>query len=220
MEVWKVDNAYSKTAKLRLGKFTGTLLLDQTAFSEEFLQRVRRRCEGLFARYRIPISQRDDLFQDAMLALCVRQQDVAEPDRWVFVTVRNRCVDFHRRRLRHFHVAFDETIEATLKDPTQPASERFLLHRDLKTALARVPERCREILALRYHHDLSPDETADRLGYRPNSMKKTTTRCLQAMHKALLDLWAANNAPACPATREGRPAIEAAPSAHPEPKPL
>lgn len=122
------------------------------------------------------------------MALVVNRGTITDPERWLFATLRNRCVSYHRLRTRRFLVALDETLEATLADRTIPAVDRALQRRDLEKAIERLPARCRDILRLRYWSDLTPAETAAQLEYSPKSMKKLTTRCLAAMYKAWMEL--------------------------------
>lgn len=167
--------------------------LDETAYFEALLQRLRRRCGRVCSRFRIPLHERDDVLQDCLLAYYARRAEVVNPDAFLYEAFRNRCIDYHRRRCRHFEVSFEEAVLAALADPQEPAVFQLLLRRDLARALAAIPQRCRDLLTARFAEELSAAETAGRMGYRPNSMKKTTTRCLRAMREALLALWAVSN---------------------------
>ena len=46
--------------------------------------------------------------------------------------------------------------------------------------------RCRSILRLRYGLDCAGDEIAQRLGYKANTVRQATLRCLSALSHRLL----------------------------------
>jgi len=69
-----------------------------------------------------------------------------------------------------------------------PEQEDADVRRDLEMAIERLPERCRALLSLRYRQGYEPPELAERLGYSPTSISKTTNRCLAALTRELTQL--------------------------------
>jgi RNA polymerase sigma factor (sigma-70 family) len=60
------------------------------------------------------------------------------------------------------------------------------LRQDLQRILARLPERCRSVLVLRYGLGYRSREVADLLGYQPSSIRKVTSRCIAALTRELV----------------------------------
>lgn len=153
---------------------------------ESFLRGVRPRLKALFARYRIPVQDTEDILQQALLALVYHQRDVRDPEAWLLGTLRNKCLLYWRERRRNLYDAVDATVLECMAEPLAPAQEGSDLRRDLANALERLPERCRALLLLRYRQGYEPPELAQRLGYSQASISKITTRCLGALTRHLV----------------------------------
>ncbi len=148
---------------------------------ELFLQSVRPRMKALFAHYRIPPQDTEDILQQALLALLYQRQVIRDPEAWLFGTLRNKCLLYWRERRRKLYDAVDAAVLEVMAGPMPPEQEDADLRRDLATAIERLPERCRTLLSLRYSQGYEPPELAKRLGYSPTSISKTTNRCLAAL---------------------------------------
>ncbi len=153
---------------------------------EGFLEQVRPRLKSLFAYYRIPPQDTEDILQQALLALIYRREGVRDPEAWLLGTVRNKCLLYWRERRRKLYDAVDAAVLEAMAAPVEPAQEGADLQRDLTNALERLPERCRSLLQLRYRQGYEPLEVAERLGYSPASISKVTTRCLAALTRSLV----------------------------------
>lgn len=148
---------------------------------EQFLKRVRPRLKTLFARYRIPPQDTEDILQQALLALVYQRQTIRDPEAWLVGTLRNKCLLYWREHRRKLYDAVDAAVLECMAEPMAPAQEGLDLRRDLANAIERLPERCRSLLSLRYRQGYEPPELAQRLGYSPASISKITTRCLAAL---------------------------------------
>jgi len=153
---------------------------------EDFLKRVRPRLKTLFARYRIPPQDTEDLLQQALLALVYQRQNIRDPEAWLVGTLRNKCLLYWRERRRKLYDAVDSAVLECMAEPMAPAQEGADLARDLTSVLERLPERCRSLLSLRYRQGFEPTELAERLGYSQSSISKITTRCLAALTRHLV----------------------------------
>lgn len=153
---------------------------------DEFLKRVRPRLKALFARYRIPPQDTEDILQQALLALVYQRRNIRDPEAWLIGTLRNKCLLYWRERRRKLYDAVDTAVLECIAEPMPPAQEGTDLVRDLTNVLERLPERCRSLLALRYRQGYEPPELAERLGYSPSSISKITTRCLAALTRHLV----------------------------------
>jgi RNA polymerase sigma-70 factor (ECF subfamily) len=140
----------------------------------------------LFARYRIPPQDTEDILQQALLALVYHQQDVRDQEAWLMGTLRNKCLLYWRERRRKLYDAVDNAVLECMAEPLAPAQEDADLRRDLASAIERLPERCRALLTLRYRHGYGAPELAERLGYSQASISKIATRCLRALTRFLI----------------------------------
>jgi len=157
----------------------------EEAVLELFLHRIRPRLRSLFARYRIPPQDTEDILQQALLALIYQWQTVRDPEAWLLGTLKNRCLLYWRDRRRKLYEVVDATVLDWMAEPDAPAQESADLARDLRTVIRRLPERCQSLLMLRYRLGYEAAEVAERLGYSPTSMSKITNRCLSALMRQL-----------------------------------
>jgi RNA polymerase sigma factor (sigma-70 family) len=152
---------------------------------EQFLRSVRPRLRALFAHYRIPPQDTEDILQQALLALLYQRHAIRDPEAWLMGTLRKKCLVYWRDHRRKLYDAVDAAVLDLMAAPTAPEQEDADVRRDLAMAIERLPERCRALLSLRYSHGYEPPELARRLGYRPTSISKTTSRCLAALTRQL-----------------------------------
>ena len=152
---------------------------------EHFLHQVRPRLKALFARYRIPLQDTEDILQQALLALIYQWEGIRDPEAWLLGTLKNRCLLYWRDRRRQLYEVVDATVLEWMAGATAPEQEHADLARDLGRVIGRLPERCQSILFLRYHLGYGSSEVAKRLGYSPTSMSKVTTRCLATLLRHL-----------------------------------
>lgn len=121
----------------------------------------------------------EDLVQDAFVRLATRFVDLREPDAFaaylrktVVNLARMHFRSSTRRRRREEHAARDD---AATREHAVDARDEIV------RALARIPERQRAALVLRYYLDLTESETADALGCRIGTVKSLTSRGLAAL---------------------------------------
>ncbi|HYL06689.1 MAG TPA: sigma-70 family RNA polymerase sigma factor, partial [Thermoanaerobaculia bacterium] len=148
---------------------------------EQFLKSVRPRMKTLFAHYRVPPQDTEDIAQQALLALLYQRQAIRDPESWLMGTLRNKCLLYWRERRRKLYDAVDAAVLECMAEPMAPEQEGADVRRDLAMAIDRLPGRCRALLSLRYSQGYEPPELARRLGYSPTSISKTTNRCLAAL---------------------------------------
>jgi RNA polymerase sigma-70 factor (ECF subfamily) len=143
----------------------------------ELLRRWQRPLSAFLARH---TGGRDveDLYQEVWLRV-VGAADRFDAQRrfstWLFQIAVNLCRDWHRRRPPDASLVGEVPADATLE-----RSESLL---DAARLLQHLPEAQREVVVLRYFHDLSEDEVATILDI-PNGTVKSR------MHHALARLTA------------------------------
>jgi len=153
---------------------------------EELLACHESSLRSLFARYKIPAQDTEDILQQALLALVYQWQQIRQPQAWLFATLRNQCRRYWRDRRRRLYEAMDEAVLECLATPQPPEQERETFRRDLEEVLARLPERCSHLLRLRYQLGYAPPEVAALMGYSPHSISKITRRCVATLTRELL----------------------------------
>lgn len=151
----------------------------------EFLDRAGPRVKSLFARYRVPPQDTEDILQQALLALVYNWESVRDPDAWLVGTIRNKCLVYWRDRRRKVYDAVDAAVLEWLAKPEAPEQERSDLWSDLETLLSHLPPRCQSLLRMRYQMGYDTGEIAAELGYSPNSISKISARCLAALTREL-----------------------------------
>lgn len=158
----------------------------KSASLEDFLKRVRPKLKSLFARYRVPPQDTEDILQQALLALIYHWKTVRDPEAWIMGTLRNKCLVYWRDRRRKLYDAVDATVLEWVAKPEAPRQERADLWKDLETLIARLPSRCRSMLWMRYRMGYDTPEIAEKLGYSPNSISKVSARCLASLTEELM----------------------------------
>jgi RNA polymerase sigma-70 factor (ECF subfamily) len=132
------------------------------------------------------------------LYLALPELDLSRPLKpWLFRTVRNRCIDVIRQRRTVSltdHSTGDDPSGALgeqLADPDplpDELVERGDLQQLLSAAIRRLPDRYREVVALRYTTDLSFGEIADALDIPENTARIHFHRAKALLREALRDL--------------------------------
>lgn len=155
---------------------------DLTALLERLDPELRR----TLLRFRIPAQDAEDLLQDVLLSYLAKRDTVASPAPWLLGTLRNVCLLYWRRRRRALVQAIDAGLLDEMAGADSLRQEQRDLARDLSGAVAKLPARCRSILRLRYGLEYCGPEIAERLGYRADTVRQATLRCLTALSRQLL----------------------------------
>ncbi len=153
---------------------------------EHLLHQVGGQIKGIFSFFRVPPQDAEDLLQDALLALVTKVSDVQSPDLWLLQTLRNRCASYWRSRRRWIFEEIDLALKAESDAGGDDPIGRQALRSDLQHAIARLPERCKSLLRLRYGLGCQTSEMADRLGYREGSVRKAEVRCISALTREIV----------------------------------
>lgn len=152
----------------------------------QLLDRLESEFARLFAYFRIPLQDAEDLLQDALVVFITKRAQILTPDAWLIGTLRYRCLLYWRKRRRRLLEAVDETLLLELAGGVSPRQENDDLARDLSGAIGKLPDRCRSLLRLRYGLGCDDPEVAKRLGYSPTGIRKIADRCLSALTYQML----------------------------------
>jgi RNA polymerase sigma-70 factor (sigma-E family) len=129
----------------------------------------------------------EDVVQEAFCGLFRRWAHLADKDKalsYVRSSALNGCRSELRRRIRNERRATKDLVPADAESAEYAAlvGEE---HREVLTALRRLPGRQREALVLRFYLDLSEPEVAATMGISQGTVKSTTSRALAALGRLI-----------------------------------
>lgn len=130
----------------------------------------------------------EELVQEAFVGLLSRHRVLRDDDR-VPAYLRSAVLNGARTHLRRRNVR-DRARPLQVATAGCSADAGALVadeHRWVLAALRSLPERQREVLALRYYFDLSEQEIAETLGIAAGTVKTHAQRGLAALHDLLED---------------------------------
>jgi RNA polymerase sigma-70 factor (ECF subfamily) len=135
--------------------------------------------------YRLSESDAEDVFQEVFARAYqhlgrLRQDDAFRP--WIGQLTRRLAID--RLRMAGREQVMDELPEASEGDG---ALERLVDAMDVRAALGRLPEHCREILDRFFARDQSYETIASELDIPPGTIASRISRCLGRLRAALED---------------------------------
>ena len=125
----------------------------------------------------------EDAVQEAFCGLYRRWHSLSDPGKalsYVRSSVINNCRTALRRRRRQGGAPGDR--------PGESAEAMALIgeeHRQVLTAIRRLPARQREVLVLRFYLDLNEEEIAASMRISRGTVKSTTSRALAALGRIL-----------------------------------
>ncbi|WP_426505342.1 SigE family RNA polymerase sigma factor [Dactylosporangium sp. McL0621] len=121
----------------------------------------------------------EDLVQTCLLKIMPRFERIAEPLPYLRRAMVNQRTSWWRGLRR-------ELLSAEPPDDPRPDSSGAFAERSALVAeLARLPQRMRAVLVLRYWEDLSEAETAELLGCSVGSVKSQASRGLARLRELL-----------------------------------
>ncbi|MCE5251339.1 sigma-70 family RNA polymerase sigma factor [bacterium] len=100
---------------------------------------------------------------------------------WLFQIAVNQCRDTMRKDKRYVIVPIDE-VENLVCDQTLDA-ERILKAEEVKKMVAGLPAKMREVIVLKYYHDLNDQEIADATGCPAGTVKSRLHRAAKILQK-------------------------------------
>ena len=127
----------------------------------------------------------EEVVQDSFVAMHDRWHRLRDPDKalaYLRQTVVNRSRSVLRRRVVAARHVPDVLPDAPGADETTVVAER---RRQVLDALAALPRRQREVIALRYYLDLSEAQIAEALGISNGAVKSHASRAADALRASL-----------------------------------
>ena len=138
------------------------------------------------------LSDQDDIVQDTYSRLLRARErgEIRHPKAFLFTTARNAALDFFRskRTISLDDVThFDESSVLGEQPDVAEQVSRAQEFEFLADAMCSLPDRCRQVIMLRYFDALSYKEIADRLGVSLETVKtqmaRGTRRCAEYFHE-------------------------------------
>ena len=124
----------------------------------------------------------EDVVQDAFLGLWRQLPQLDNPGSYLRTSVINGCRSVHRSRRMAW-------LRRPAHDPPVWSAEAAAIdgedRRELLAAVARLPQRQREILALRFYLDMSDHEIAATLNISRGTVSSTVSRALATLARRL-----------------------------------
>jgi RNA polymerase sigma-70 factor, ECF subfamily len=143
--------------------------------SEAWGEIYREYAPAIFRFCRRALPTREDA-EDAATEIFMKvQKQLAKYDSsrpftaWLFKVASNHCWDLLRRRRTRQDLEIGEIETLPLAHPDPGQLERLQMDHDskqLQAGLAKLPDRARMVLVLRYYSEMSYDEIAETLGVR------------------------------------------------------
>lgn len=135
----------------------------------------------------------EDLVQTAFLRVwqgAARWEPSAKFSTWLYRVLYNLCMDHFRARSAAAQEPLDDAMAEVLADQTPGIEDRLCaVQRDagVRAALARLPERQRAALVLRYYEELSQNEAAAVLGLSEGALESLLSRGRATLRKLLAE---------------------------------
>ena len=167
------------------------------------VQRYGRLVHSVPVRYGLSRSEAEDVGQEVFWALAQQLDRIEEPDSlggWLLTTARRMSWRVMQQRKQEqpdalADIAESEVVVGTLVGPTRAPTYAELVagwerQEALQAGMARLGERCRELLNLIFLDDGEPsyDEISARLGMPKGSIGPTRNRCLMQLREILRGL--------------------------------
>jgi RNA polymerase sigma-70 factor (ECF subfamily) len=134
------------------------------------------------------LTDQDDIVQDTYNKLLRAREagEIRHPKAFLFTTARNAALDFFRRKrpisLEDVTLSADSSVLGEQPDVAEQVS-RAQEFEFLADAMCTLPDRCRQVIMLRYFDGLSYLEIAGRLGVSLDTVKtqmaRGTRRCAE-----------------------------------------
>lgn len=180
------DNA-THTSEQRM--LEGLRAGDNQAFSHVYARYYERVL--FFARRYVIESDAQDIAADAFLQLWRKRegfQELAGVAQFLFVTTRNRCYDFLRRR------QVREQYEAELAELMEDGTDDFFVEQVriefvklIEAQVALLPEKMREVFVLSFRDGLKPAQIAEQLGINVKTVSNQKLTAIKVLRDALKD---------------------------------
>ena len=153
----------------------------------------------LFAnKFTADIKDAQDIVQEVFIALWDKPGQIhSSPGSYLFTAVRNKCLNFIRKKnagskvrdeLARRITEYERSVFLREEDPMKSLLEKDLEEK-ISTSMDRLPERCRTIFLLSRNDFLKNKEIAEKLGISVKAVEKQITRAISYLRKELQEYY-------------------------------
>ena len=144
-----------------------------------------------YIRYRIDSPEEAEDLSSQVFEQVLRKYDTYRPEKapfevWLFAIAHNAVTDYHRKRKHSLWLSLDKVKELISGRPTpEEACLREENRHELLLALAKLGDRERNIIAMRFAANLKNREIASLLGISENNVGIIVYRALRQLREIL-----------------------------------
>ena len=111
---------------------------------------------------------------------------------WLLMMSKQVYIDYQRRKKKHYLISIDKENNEVLQlpDKEMTAEDKMILEQSflqLKNAINRLKPHYKEVIELRYFHDMSYKEIAERIGEPLNNVKIKLMRARKLLSEMLMN---------------------------------
>lgn len=132
----------------------------------------------------------EDVVQECFTTLWEKLEQgsqVADRRAYLYVAVRNRCLDHLRRRGMQTESLKPYDTYGIIDD--DDAQERSQIEAKLWTAIDSLPEKCREIFLMSMRDGLKYEEIAQELGLSVNTVRNQISKALNVLKSGVIKIY-------------------------------
>ena len=132
----------------------------------------------------------EDMVQECFTSLWEKMEkgaDVANRRAYLYMSVRNRCLDHLRRKGIPTESLRPYDTYGIIDD--DDAQERSFVEAKLWTAIDSLPEKCREVFLMSKRDGLKYEEIADELGLSVNTVRNQISKALNVLKNGAVKLY-------------------------------
>lgn len=132
-------------------------------------------------KFRVPHEDAENLIHEIFLSYLGNTEKIQNTRAWLIGSIYNASRQYWRTH-RRSELLTPEIHERSSQRPGETA-ESVVVKISVRETLARMQERCRETLRLRYFEGCSAIEVAERLATTPRYAQRLIEKCLKRAHK-------------------------------------
>lgn len=153
---------------------------------DELVDRYSKLVYSIPLDYGFSPSDSEDIAQNVFFTIFRKLDSLKDQTKlsaWLITITHRECWSF--RRLRH--VSYDETLDFPEEAPPNEKLRRWELQQDIREAMSRLDDTCRELLTALFLEQGNPAyaHIAARLGISPGSIGPTRARCFRKLEQIL-----------------------------------
>jgi RNA polymerase sigma-70 factor (ECF subfamily) len=166
---------------------------ERRAFWGQKFREYRKTLNGYFRRRAVPLEDADDLAQEVYLRLLrvesTNDKTIINPEAYLYTVAVNLLRERAAlRRKRENGAMLDEAYQGleALADSPEVEFEKARRERHLAIIVEALPPKFRTAIILHYHHGMTYEQIAAKMGVTTHAVKKNISRGLQACRHKMM----------------------------------